>query len=180
MHHLVFFHWNCRNRIGGDIKEARSAATAIVIVPAKKVLLRVASDLRRRPSLDEVSRDSSPIAFPNLLESQQKQLVFFFRPWNSSSALALAVPAGVVNNVVLGGISRSDVVFAVAVAVAGIVVVSVKGVVNGALLRLFVLREIVQTHTLPHGIHHHSNAEQHELPDAGIFTSGDGDRRIVL
>lgn len=179
MHHLVFFHWSCRDRICGDIEEARSAASAIVVVPAEKVLLRVASDLRRCPSLDEVPRDSSPIAFPNLLKSQQKKLVFFFRPWNSSLplalALALAVSARVVNDVVLGGISRSTVVFAVSVAV------RVSAVVGG-LLRLFVLREIVQTHALPHGIHHHSDTKQHDLTDAGIFSGGGdgGSGRMIV
>lgn len=182
MHHLVFFHWNCRDRIGGDIEEARSAAPAIVVVPAEKVLLRVASDLRRCSSLDEVPRDSSPIAFPNLLKSQQEKLVFFFRPWNSSLPLTLAVSAGVVNHVVLGGISRSTVVFAVSAAVRVSAVVAVVG----GLLRLFVLREIVQTHALPHGIHHHSDTKQHDLSDAGIFSGGGnggggcGGRRMIV
>jgi hypothetical protein len=42
----------------------------------------MACNLRRRSSFDIVSWDSSPITFPYFLQSNQKQLVLFLRPWN--------------------------------------------------------------------------------------------------
>ncbi|XLR36234.1 hypothetical protein S83_064134 [Arachis hypogaea] len=129
---LFFLHWNRRDRIGGDVKEAGSTATAVEIAPAEEVLLSMAGDLRGRPSLDVVPRDPSPITFPYLLQSHQEQLVLFLRPLNTSLALALAVLAEVVRSVF---------------------------VVVGVILRMHVLRQIVHTEAFPHGVHHHPNAE---------------------
>jgi hypothetical protein len=42
-------------RVGGDIKEAGSTATAIEITSAEKVLLSMACNLRRRSSFHVVS-----------------------------------------------------------------------------------------------------------------------------
>jgi hypothetical protein len=42
----------------------------------------MACNLRRRSSFHVVSWDSSPITFPYFLQSNQKQLVLFLRPWN--------------------------------------------------------------------------------------------------
>jgi hypothetical protein len=94
--------------------------------------------------------------------------VLFFRPWNSSLALTLAIPTRVMNDVVLRRVTGNDIIFSV-VATGVIAVVAI--VVIGGFVRVFVLREIVQTHALPHGIHHYSNAEQHDLTDAGIATA---------
>lgn len=44
-------------------------------------------------------------------------------------------------------------------------------------LRMHVLRQVIQTHALPHGVHDESDAEQHNLAGAG---APDGDRRVVL
>lgn len=62
---------NCY-RIGGDVEETRSAASAIVVAPAEIVFLSVASDLSRRASLHEVSGDSSPISFSYSLQTLQE------------------------------------------------------------------------------------------------------------
>lgn len=56
-------------RIGGDVEETRSTTSPIMIVPPEKVLLSMASHLSRSPSLDEVSRDSSPVSFTYLLQT---------------------------------------------------------------------------------------------------------------
>lgn len=60
------------HRIGGDIEEAGSAATAVEVAAAEKVFLSVAGDLRRRAGLDKVSRYTSPISFPYFLQTQQE------------------------------------------------------------------------------------------------------------
>lgn len=99
-----------------------------MVVATEKILLSVASHLSRRTSLHEVSRDSSPISLPYLLQSQQEQPVLFLRPRNTS--LALATTAGGVNDVVGG--------------VAGVGAV-------GVLSSLVVLRNIVHTGALPEG-----------------------------
>lgn len=41
---------------------------------------------------------------------------------------------------------------------------------GGIAMRLLILRQIVQAHTLPYRIHRHSDAEQHDLAGAGIRT----------
>ena len=56
-------------RLCGDVKETRSAASAIEAISPEKVLLSVAGDLHWSASLDEVPCDSSPISFPNHLQS---------------------------------------------------------------------------------------------------------------
>lgn len=70
-------------RVGGDVKEAGSTATAIEVASSEKVLLSMAGNLRRSSRFDVVFGDSSPITFPYFLQSNQKQLVFFLRPRNS-------------------------------------------------------------------------------------------------
>ena len=70
-------------RVGGDVKEAGSTATAVEVAPPEEVLLSVAGHLRRRPRLHVVPGDSPPITFPYLLQSHQEQLVLFLRPRNT-------------------------------------------------------------------------------------------------
>lgn len=59
-------------RFSGDVKEARTAAPAIEVAPAEEVLLSMASDLSRRASLDIFLRNSFPVSFPNLLQSNKE------------------------------------------------------------------------------------------------------------
>lgn len=54
--------------VGGNVEETRSATSPTMIAPPEKVLLSMARHLSRRPCLDEVSRDSSPISFTYLLQ----------------------------------------------------------------------------------------------------------------
>ena len=68
--------------VSGDVEEARSAAAAVEIGAAEEVLLSMACNLRWRASLHEVSRYSSPVSFPYLLQSEQEQLVLLLRPRN--------------------------------------------------------------------------------------------------
>lgn len=51
----------------GDVKEARSPTTTVLVVATEEVLLSVTSDLSRRASFHEVSRNSSPISFSNFV-----------------------------------------------------------------------------------------------------------------
>ena len=74
---------------------------------------------------------------------------------------SLAKAAGVVGNgVVGGGVAGGKGVLFVVVGVG----VGVGGVGSGVLL---VLGEIVHANALPHGVHHHPHAEQHDLAGAG-------------
>lgn len=54
-------------RVGGDIKETGSPAAAVLGVTAEEVLLSMTSNLCRRTSLHEVSRNPSPISFTDVL-----------------------------------------------------------------------------------------------------------------
>lgn len=81
----------------------------------------------------------------------------------TSLAFALAISGRIVNYVVLGGVTGH-------VILAGDGVIA--AVVVGALLRLLVLREIVQTHALPHGVDHHAHAEEHDLSGARRLDGG--------
>lgn len=55
---------------------------------AEEILLSMTCNLSWCPSFHKVSRNSSPITFTNLLQSQQEQLVFFFCPRNTSFAFS--------------------------------------------------------------------------------------------
>ena len=70
-------------RFGGDVEEARSAASSIEIVSAEKVLLSMTCDLCWSSSFHEIPGDSSPVSFSNFLQSNQEKLVFFFGPWDT-------------------------------------------------------------------------------------------------
>lgn len=69
--------------ISGDIKQASTAATAIEVAPAEKVLLGMTRHLRGRPSLHKVLRNASPITLSHFLQSEQEQPVFLLCPRNS-------------------------------------------------------------------------------------------------
>lgn len=143
-----FFHWKWSNRFSGDVEEARSTAATVEIGPPEEVLLSMTGDLGRSTSFHEIPRNSSPISFANLLQSQKEQLVLFLSPWNSS--LALAIAGGViVDGLVGGGVTGGN--------------VGGGGRDFGRLLRLLVLRQIVHAHAFPHGIHLHPHPEQHDL-----------------
>lgn len=77
------------------------------------------------------------------------------------TSLPLATSSGgvVVNGIISGGVTSSRHVILVVV-----VVVTVTAVV----LRLFILRQIIQTDTLSHGIHNHSDTEQHNLATTAV------------
>lgn len=78
------------------------------------------------------------------------------------TSLPLAASSGrvVVNAIISRGVTSSRHVILVAV----VVVVTVTAVV----LRLFILRQIIQTDTLSHGIHNHSDTEQHNLAATAV------------
>ena len=80
------------------------------------------------------------------------------------TSLALAASSGgvVVNGIISGGVTSSRHVILVVVVV--VVVVTVTAVD----LRLFILRQIIQTDTLSHGIHNHSDTEQHNLAATAV------------
>ena len=88
--------------------------------------------------------------------------MLFLRPGNTSLALALAVLAGVERSGVVGGRVTGGGEGSVFVVV-------------GFILRMHVLRQIVHTDAFPHGVHHHPNAEQHNLAGGGgVTVAGDG------
>lgn len=76
------------------------------------------------------------------------------------TSLPLATSSGgvVVSGIISGGVTSSRHVILV------VVVVTVTAVV----LRLFILRQIIQTDTLSHGIHNHSDTEQHNLAATAV------------
>lgn len=76
------------------------------------------------------------------------------------TSLPLAASSGrvVVNAIISRGVTSSRHVILV------VVVVTVTAVV----LRLFILRQIIQTDTLSHGIHNHSDTEQHNLAATAV------------
>lgn len=76
----------------------------------------------------------------------------------TSLPLATSSRGVVVNGIISGGVTSSRHVILV------VVVVTVTAVV----LRLFILRQIIQTDTLSHGIHNHSDTEQHNLAATAV------------
>jgi len=114
---FVFYH---SDRISSDIKEARSAATAIDVESPEEVLLSVTCDLSRSSSLDEVSRDSSPVSLSDLLQSNKEQLMLLFRPRYPSLALG-ARAGGVMNGVIGGGVTNGHDVFLLLLVIAAVI-----------------------------------------------------------
>lgn len=78
------------------------------------------------------------------------------------TSLTLTYAAGVMRNSVVGwGISLVGGNFR------RVIVISAVAIIVVVRIRLLVLREIVQTHALPHRVHLHPHAKQHDLSSSG-------------
>lgn len=74
--------FRCGYRIGSDVEEAGSTAAAILIRTAEEILLSMTRDLSRCSSFNEVSRDASPVSFPDVMQTCEEQSMLILRPWS--------------------------------------------------------------------------------------------------